>query len=324
MSSSERRDGRKDAVGADLELTAPVFNVQTYSIHDGPGIRVTVFIKGCPLRCLWCANPESNLASPQLMTYASKCTGCGACVAVCPRQAIRLEAAEGKVRAVTDREKCVDCGACEAVCPHGAREIAGKPQTVGEVLEQVLRDKLFMDASGGGMTLSGGECLMHPDFSEALLRAAKAQGLHTAVESCCFASREVVDRVFRYVDLGLLDIKHMDPERHKALTGVSNERILENIKHVYHDLRVPVVVRVPTIPGCNDSDENIAATARFVAEELGREVQVHLLPYHRLGESKNESLGRKMDLSVEVPSEEHMQRLKALVESFGLQAQIGG
>ena len=125
--------------GADLELTAPIFNVQTYSIHDGPGIRVTVFIKGCPLRCLWCANPESNLTAPQLMTYASKCTACGSCVAVCPRQAIRLEAREGKTRAVTDRARCTDCGACEAACPNGARELAGKPQTVGEVLRQVLR-----------------------------------------------------------------------------------------------------------------------------------------------------------------------------------------
>ncbi len=307
-----------------MELTAPIFNVQTYSIHDGPGIRVTVFIKGCPLRCLWCANPESNLASPQLMTYRSKCTGCGSCLGVCPRRAIRLEETEGKVRAVTDRALCVNCGACEAACPNGARELAGRPQTVGEVLKQVLRDKLFMDASGGGMTLSGGECLMHPDFSEALLRAAKEQGLHTAVESCCFASREVVDRVFRWVDLGLLDVKHMDSDTHKKLTGVPNERILDNIRHVYRDLRVPVAVRVPTIPGCNDSDENIAATARFVAEELGPDVPVHLLPYHRLGESKNESLGREAGFTAAPPSDEHMQRLKALVESFGLTAQIGG
>ena len=320
MSSSE--DG--DVDGPDMELTAPIFNVQTYSIHDGPGIRVTVFIKGCPLRCLWCANPDSNLAKPQLMTYASKCTGCGSCAGVCPQKAIRLEAEDGKLRAVTDRALCTDCGVCEAACPNGARELAGRPQTVGGVLKQVLREKLFLDASGGGMTLSGGECLMHPDFSEALLRAAKEQGLHTAVESCCYASREVVDRVFRWVDLGLLDLKHMDSETHKKLTGVPNELILENIKHVCRDLRVPVVVRVPTIPGCSDSDENISATARFVKEELGPDVPVHLLPYHRLGESKSESLGRETPFSAEPPSDEHMQCLKALVESFGLKAQIGG
>ena len=307
-----------------LKITAPVFNVQTYSIHDGPGIRVTVFVKGCPLRCLWCANPESNLAKPQLMTYATKCTGCGRCIPHCPKGAISIGEKDGKYVAVTDREKCVDCGACVPHCPNDARELAGTEMTVEEVLDKVLKDKLFIDASGGGMTVSGGECLMHPDFTEALLYAAKQEGLHTAVESCSFASRSVIDQVFKYVDLGLLDVKHMDSAEHKRLTGVPNEQILANIKHIYHDLHVPVYVRVPTVPGYNDSDENIAATARFAREELGPDVQVHLLPYHRLGESKNESLGKKIDMSIEIPSDEHMQHLKSIVESFGLKSQIGG
>ena len=150
------------------------------------------------------------------------------------------------------------------------------------------------------------------------------EGLHTAVESCSFASREVIDRVFPYVNLGLLDIKHMDSETHRQLTGVPNEVILDNIKHVYHDLKVPVIVRVPVIPGYNDSDENIYATAAFTAKELGMDVAVHLLPYHRLGESKNDSLGKEMNMGIEVPSDEHMQGLKAIVESFGLKSQIGG
>ena len=307
-----------------MELTAPVFNVQSYSIHDGPGIRVTVFLKGCPLRCKWCANPESNLPRPQLMTYANKCTACGACLAACPQKAIRLGLLHGKPAALTKRDACVDCGACVPVCPNEAREIAGKERTVKDVLDQVLRDKLFLDASGGGITLSGGECLAHPAFSEALLFSAKKAGLHTAVESCSYASEEVVDRVFRYVDLGLLDVKHMDSAIHKALTGVPNELILSNIRRVYHDLKKEVVVRVPVIPGCNDSDLNIAATARFTREDLGPEVPVHLLPYHRLGEAKNESLGRPSPFSTQVPSEEHMQRLKRLVEAEGLTCQIGG
>ena len=307
-----------------MELTAPVFNVQTYSIHDGPGIRVTVFVKGCPLRCRWCANPESNLARPQLMTYAAKCTACGRCVAACPQKAVSIGTLHDKPCAITDRELCVECGACVDVCPCEAREIVGREKTVREVLEQVLKDKLFIDASGGGMTVSGGECLAHPDFTEALLYAAKEQGLHTAIESSSFASEAVFDQVLRYVDLALLDIKHMDSDIHRELTGVPNEQILSNIRHAVHDLKKNVTVRVPTIPGYNDSEENIRATARFVKEELGPDVGIHLLPYHRLGESKNESLGKVMDLSVSVPSDEHMQGLKRIVESYGLYCQIGG
>lgn len=307
-----------------LSISAPVFNIQSYSIHDGPGIRVTVFIKGCPLRCLWCANPESHLAEPQLMTVSAKCVACGKCIPVCPKGAIRPGEAEGRPIAVTDRDLCVNCGACVAVCPSEAREISGKRMTVREALDKVLLDKLFLDASGGGMTLSGGECLMHPDFTEALLYAAKQEGIHTAVESCCFASREVIDRVFRHVDLGLLDIKHMDSAAHERYTGVPNTAILENIRHIYHDLKVPVTVRVPTVPGYNDSVENITATARFVSESLGKEVPVHLLPYHRLGESKKANLGREMNLGIAIPDDSHMQELKAVVESFGLPAQVGG
>lgn len=307
-----------------MSITAPIFNIQTYSIHDGPGIRVTVFVKGCPLRCLWCANPESNLATPQLMTYANKCTGCGRCIAKCPEKAISLSMNNDKVAAVTNRELCTDCGACTTICSSEARELAGKTMSVGEVLQEILKDRLFIESSGGGMTVSGGECLIHPEFTEALLYASKQAGLHTAVESCSFASREIIDRVFKYVDLALLDIKHMDSFVHKKLTGVPNELILDNIKHIYHILKVPVYVRVPIIPGYNDAEKNIVSTAGFVAEQLGPDVQVHLLPYHRLGESKKESLGNKADMSIEVPSEDHMQKLKALVEQYGLMVQIGG
>jgi len=307
-----------------MSLTAPIFNVQTYSIHDGPGIRVTVFMKGCPLRCLWCANPESLQSTPQLMTYSGKCTGCGACVGECPKQAISIEPKDGKLIAKTDRELCVNCGKCVEKCPASSREIAGKLMTVQEVIEKVLKDKIFIDASGGGITVSGGECLLHPAFLTELLIAAKQEGLHTALETSCFASRDVIDRVFEHVDLGLLDIKHMDSAEHKKLTGVPNPVILDNIKHIYHDLKVPVTIRVPVVPGSNDSDENIAATARFVAEELGADVGMHLLPYHRLGQSKIDSLGGSMDLSIDIPSDEHMLYLKTISERFGLKAQIGG
>ena len=308
----------------DNTLTAPVFNIQHFSIHDGPGIRVTVFLKGCPLKCLWCANPESGTASPQLMTYVSKCTACGLCISKCPEEAISVAVENSKPVAVTDRSKCVACGICTQICPNAVREVAGQPMTVDGVLHQVLADKLFLDESGGGMTLSGGECLLHPAFSRELLRCAREAGLHTAVESCCYAPREVVDAVFPYVDLGLLDIKHMDSTRHRAYTGVPNEQILANIHHIYHDLKVPVTIRIPVIPGYNDSDDNIAATARFVAGELGGDVHIHLLPYHRMGDAKSSALGKDRHLDIPIPQDSRMRELKQLVESFGITAQIGG
>ncbi len=309
---------------ADRSVSTTVFNVQTYCIHDGPGIRVTVFVKGCPLRCAWCANPESNESYPQLLFYKDKCTACGRCVAACPKQAISIGQVGDKMKAITDREKCVNCGACTSVCVNEAREIAGETMTVDEVIKKVLKDKLFLDASGGGMTLSGGEMLFCPDFSENLLMAAKEEGLHTAVESSVFASRQVIDRIYPHVDLAMCDFKHMDSHKHKLYTGVPNEPILDNIKHIYHDLKKEIWARVPCITGYNDDKVNIAATAKFIRDELGTDVKVCLLPYHRLGESKNESLGHEMDLSIDIPTDAYMQELKALVESYGLKAQVGG
>lgn len=307
----------------DYQVTAPIFNIQSYSIHDGPGIRTTVFVKGCPLRCIWCANPESNAAYPELMTYSSKCTGCGACVPVCPKVAISVQLQGKKYIAVTDREKCANCGACVEACVNAAREIAGKEMTVREVIDKVKGDKLFFDGSGGGMTISGGEALAHPKFSANLFAAAHAEGIHTAMESCSFASRETVDMVFPHVDLALLDVKHMDSVTHEKLVGVTNEYILENIRHVHNDLHVPVILRIPTIPGYNDSMENFHAVGRFAAS-LGSDVSVNLLPFHKLGESKNESLGHPHSLGIEPPSDEYMEALKEIVESHGVQVKIGG
>jgi pyruvate formate lyase activating enzyme len=296
-------------------IKAPVFNIQTYSIHDGPGIRDTVFLKGCPLRCQWCSNPESQKSYPELMTYGSKCVGCGTCIKACPRKAIRLDMDLEKPIAVTDRNLCTNCGECVKACGYKAREIAGKFMTVEEVIAKVLRDKIFYEASGGGVTVSGGECLVYPEYTEALLYAAKQEGLHTALESSCYAGRDVIDRVFRHADLGFAGIKHMNSDLHKKYTGVPNEIILDNIKHIYHDLRIPVYIRLPIIPGCNDSEENITNTAKFAAEQLGTDVQVHLLPYHRFGESKNESRGENRSVHSK-PRQMRISKVKAIFEGF--------
>lgn len=309
------------------DVEATVFNIQTYCIHDGPGIRTTVFVKGCPLRCLWCANPESNLAKPQLMTYSSKCTGCGKCTEICPKGAIKIgpygEGERMKYIAFTDREKCVDCGKCVGVCPAEAREIAGEKMSVRKAIDKVKKDKLFYDGSGGGMTISGGEALVYPEFTANLFAAAHAEEISTCIETSSFATKDVVDQVFAHVDLALLDVKHMDNAKHVEYTGVPNVHILENIRHIHNDLKVPVILRVPTIPGYNDSPENIIATAKF-AKELGPDVMVNLLPAHKLGESKNESLGVENKCKIVVPTDEHMQNLKALVEEIGQPCKIGG
>ena len=299
---------------------APVFNIQPFSIHDGPGIRTTVFLKGCPLRCMWCANPESNLAKPQLMFYVNRCVGCARCVPACPEGAISLSGG----KAVTDRTRCTDCGICVQSCLHDARELTGKEMTVSQVAERVMEDALFLSESGGGMTLSGGECLLYPDFSAKLLKTIQENGLTTAVESCCYAPETVIDQVFRYVDIPLLDIKHMDPAAHKRGTGVDNALILQNIRHIRKDLGKAVTIRVPVIPGFNDSPEHIRSLGQWVLEELGADTPVHLLPYHRMGEAKQESLGLASRFTAQPPEDGAMEALRAVLEEIGLTAQVGG
>ncbi len=296
-----------------------IFNVQHYAIHDGPGIRTTVFLKGCPLRCVWCQNPESQSARPELFFDADQCKGCGACAEACPEQAITIR--EG--RSWTDRGRCRGAGACAEACPNEARNLMGRPATAEEVFQEVAADAIFYQRSGGGVTLSGGDPVAQPALAATLLRMCKAANLHTTLDTCGHARWETLRPMLEYVDLVLYDLKHMDPAEHARLTGVSNAWILENAKKI-HDMRIPLLARMPIVPGYNDSVENVKATAQFIATALGA-CNVHLLPYHRLGETKYERLERQDNrFSAEPPSEARMAELQQLFQSFGLTAVVGG
>jgi pyruvate formate lyase activating enzyme len=303
------------------EITGIIFNIQHYSIHDGPGIRTDIFLKGCFLRCLWCQNPESQSLNPELFYFKEKCTGCGQCIAACPAKAIQIK--EGK--SFTDHSKCDGCGKCAQICPNEARNLTGKEMSVREVFQDVKGDELFYKRSNGGVTLTGGEPLFQPRFSRNLLSICCQAGFHTALETCGYAGWSVLKDVLQYVNLVLFDLKHMNSDKHREYTGVSNDLILQNVRRIYHELRIPVWARIPVIPGFNDSVQNINATARFVASELGTSVPVHLLAYHRLGESKYERLNREgLSLSISPPANEHMLELQEIISSYGLETHIGG
>jgi pyruvate formate lyase activating enzyme len=298
-----------------------IFNIQRYSIHDGPGIRTTVFLKGCPLRCLWCQNPESQIARPEVFFVRENCTGCGACVRACPEGAIELVGDRSR----TNRDVCTGAGKCAEVCPNEARNLMGRHVTAGEVLDEVAADDIFYQRSGGGATLSGGEPLAQPEFASAVFRLCRDASIHTTLDTCGYAPWETMRRVLEHVDLVLYDFKHMDPEQHQGYTGVSNELILENAKRIHHELGIPMLARVPVIPGYNDTAANVDATARFVASELGNPIMVHLLPYHRLGEAKHERMEQPgRSIAAQPPSDEDMEGIREVFESFGLTVRLGG
>lgn len=297
-----------------------IFNLQHYSIHDGPGIRTTVFLKGCPLKCLWCQNPESQDPGPLLFFTDEKCTGCGTCAEACPNGAIRL--IDGKSK--TDRDRCTGCGKCVSVCPNEARSIIGREMTAEEVFEDLKTDDIFYRNSGGGVTLSGGDPVFQPDFSIAILKLCRSAGIHTALETCGFLEWGRLKNILKQTDLVLYDIKHMDSTRHKAYTGVVNELILENAEKIHRDLKLPVFPRVPLVPGYNDSLENLKRTAEFIATRLDGNNMVHILPYHPLGETKYLRMERKITTSVTLPSERQLEAARQIFESAGLSAVIGG
>lgn len=298
--------------------TGLVFNTQNYSLHDGPGIRTTVFLKGCPLRCDWCHNPESRAAESEIAWSEARCIRCGQCSEVCPHSAAGRPASPE-----IDRQRCLRCGQCVAVCPTGARELVGRQRTVAEVLAEILQDRIFYDESGGGVTLSGGEPLMQPEFAVELLAACRVQGLHTAVDTCGYGRCEDLLALAAVTDLFLYDVKILDDDRHRQYTGASNVVILENLKALCQ-VRADVWIRVPVIPGFNDSARDVEAIAAWVAS-LGNIRRLHLLPYHALGRNKAERVGLVPDAAPAArPADDHLEDLAGRARACGLEVQIGG
>ena len=281
-------------------IRGQVFDIKHYAVHDGPGIRITIFLKGCPLNCAWCHSPESQSKSPELLFHQEKCIGCGNCVDACPVDAVK---SPGEI----DREACNVCGACAAVCYSDAIEVIGEEKTIQQVLAEIEKDRELLMVSNGGVTLSGGEPMAQPEFTIELLRLLKKEGYHTALDTCGYAPWGKLEQALDYTDLVLFDLKHMDAPTHQRYTGVSNELILENLDRT-SGLGKPIWVRIPLIPGVNDSREHVKTLVEYVR---GLNVErTFFLPYHEIGVPKYEALNREYNYSGENHSLDRLKEIK--------------
>jgi pyruvate formate lyase activating enzyme len=297
-----------------------IFDIKRYAIHDGPGIRTTVFLKGCPLRCQWCHNPEGQESNPEIMVRSSRCVEeCQDCISQCPQSAISKQ---GGIISV-DQSKCDFCGICRDVCVYDAIDIVGREVDVQDVVDEIEKDRIFFDESGGGISFSGGEPLMQDDFLEALVEEFKRREMRVTVDTCGYAPFDVLDRIRENVDLFLYDIKIMDDTKHKEYTGASNQLIIENLRKL-SEKGAPIAVRIPIIPGVNDDEENIQSIAKFLLS-LDNIKHINLLPFHSGGIEKYKRLGKKTQAkTVEPPSREKIERIKKILEDSGFLVKIGG
>jgi pyruvate formate lyase activating enzyme len=297
-----------------------IFDIKRYAINDGPGIRVVVFFKGCNLHCAWCHNPESISGKPEKMYSPAKCIKCGTCVAACPEKAIKLT-----TRGITtDATLCTMCGRCAEACPTKAIEMSGKPMSVPEIMEIIEKERPFFDQSGGGVTFSGGEPLLHEKMLIRLLDECGRRGIHRAVDTAGHVKTETLLNVARQTDLFLYDMKMMDPDLHEKWTGVRNDLILYNLK-ILAETGANIIIRIPLIGGVNDGEKNIRQTAAYIAGLAGERKEVHLLPYHPVAQNKYMKLGRPFDFeALSAPGGESRERCIAIFLEYGINASVGG
>jgi pyruvate formate lyase activating enzyme len=306
----------------DLSVQGIIFDIDRFAVHDGPGIRTTVFLKGCPLRCLWCHSPESQSNHPEILYPEERCTACWLCIEVCPEDALTAGEKQGKAVAILDRAYCTACSRCVDVCYPKALRLAGSSITVCELMEDVRKDLPFFQSSGGGVTLTGGEPLMQPEFSYNFLLACTQHNIHTALETTGFTRWEIINRLSSVTNLFLYDVKFINADCHKRYTGVSNDLIRNNLMSLTK-LNCEIQVRVPCIPGINDGEDQIRSLATYVSR-IGIK-SIALLPYNAAAGAKYRWIGRQYTLSDrETQTQEYMNSLADICREEKLQVQIGG
>jgi pyruvate formate lyase activating enzyme len=300
-------------------IKGTIFDIKKYAIHDGPGIRTTIFFKGCPLRCWWCHNSEGLKLEPEIIFKENRCIkGCSECIGVCQRGAL----SQSDQCIVIRRDKCNLCGECIQACPSEALQIIGRKMTVAEVMKEIEKEMVFYDESGGGVTFSGGEPLMQPEFLETILKECKEKNIHTALDTSGYASSEVMDKISDKVGIFLYDLKIMDDEKHKKYTGVSNRLILENLRKLA-SRGSKVAIRIPLIPGINDDEDNINKTAELI-HSLEIIKSISLLPYHKAGREKYKRLNLLDKMSkTQAPSAERVKEIMKSLKRHGFSVKIG-